>query len=167
MSTLSISANIDRDAISKNAAAAFAGVTYPVSVTLKNQTPRTLILPEVKIRLNPGASEEVEFPDVGRMRRVVSSLAQIAHLTNATPLVDISAKVNNSPRQGTKPATPTTGFVAAAEPEKVRIIHDDGERFLVELNGVQFEPARNQVREDGTLTPGGRKAFSDAQAKRG
>ena len=46
----------------------------------------------------------------------------------------------------------------------VTIVQDDDEAFIVEVQGVRFEPLRNQVREDGTLTAGGLKAFEEAKA---
>ncbi|WP_445364963.1 hypothetical protein ACJJJB_11665 [Microbulbifer sp. ANSA001] len=58
-------------------------------------------------------------------------------------------------------------FPVSVEPPKVpvKVIQDDEEGFVVELEGIQFAPARNQVREDGTLTSGGLKAFESAKSE--
>ncbi|MCO1336069.1 hypothetical protein MO867_17195 [Microbulbifer sp. OS29] len=57
--------------------------------------------------------------------------------------------------------------LSAVEPpmSPVTVIQDDEEGFVVELEGIQFTPARNQVREDGTLTSGGFKAFESAKSE--
>ena len=46
----------------------------------------------------------------------------------------------------------------------VTVVQDDEDAFIVELNGVRFEPTRNQVRDDGTLTAGGVKEYEAARA---
>lgn len=43
-----------------------------------------------------------------------------------------------------------------------QVIVDDGDDFQVIYKGVQFPIKRNQLREDGTLTNGGLKAFKEA-----
>lgn len=42
---------------------------------------------------------------------------------------------------------------------------EDGVFTVQASDGVTFSPARNQVREDGTLTGGGMKAYEEAKAK--
>lgn len=44
------------------------------------------------------------------------------------------------------------------------VVVDNEEDFQVEYKGVQFEINRNQIREDGTLTAGGLKAYKAAIA---
>lgn len=46
--------------------------------------------------------------------------------------------------------------------DKATVIKDDEDAFIVSYQGVEFEVSRNQVRDDGTLTPGGMKAFKQA-----
>lgn len=160
MSTLSIGADMERDVISAKARDAFRA--FPVSVTLRNETARALILPEVKIKMPANSAQTIHFEDEKRMKRAVSSLAQIAHLVNASPLATLTT-VNVAQPDHQNDAHETA---YSTDNERVRVIHDDAERFVVELNGVQFEPNRNQVREDGTLTAGGRKVYASAQEKR-
>ncbi|MCY1562899.1 hypothetical protein D9M68_1003610 [compost metagenome] len=47
----------------------------------------------------------------------------------------------------------------------VTVIQDDEAAYIVELNGIRFEPNRNQVRADGTLTAGGVKIYEAAKAR--
>ncbi|MCE8034611.1 hypothetical protein EKK97_14000 [Billgrantia tianxiuensis] len=42
---------------------------------------------------------------------------------------------------------------------------EDGVFTVQASDGVTFQPAKNQVREDGTLTGGGMKAYEEAKAK--
>lgn len=53
---------------------------------------------------------------------------------------------------------------AVPEEQAVKVVVDDGDDFQVEYKGVQFPVKRNQVREDGTLTNGGLKAFKKASS---
>lgn len=47
-------------------------------------------------------------------------------------------------------------------PEVATVVKDDEDNFVVNYQGVEFPINRNQIREDGTLTPGGLKAFKAA-----
>lgn len=177
MTTLSIGAETDRDVINAKAQAAMAEARYPLNVTLKNETGRMLILPEVQLRLAPASRQTMAIDDERKLTRIVSSLAQIAHLTKTSPLVTLTldgvSEPAPTPEPAPKPApSPTQAPApapAAVTPEltepTVTVVQDDDEHFIVELDGVRFEPNRNQVRDDGTLTAGGKKALADAQAK--
>lgn len=50
------------------------------------------------------------------------------------------------------------------EDDKAEVVVDTDESFQVAYKGLQFEVARNQVREDGSLTAGGLKAYKKAKA---
>lgn len=51
----------------------------------------------------------------------------------------------------------------ANESEKAQVVQDDEEAFRVTYKGKTFEINRNQLREDGTLTAGGMKAYEKAE----
>lgn len=169
MTKLSIGAETDRDVINAKAQAAMAEARFPLNVTLKNETGRMLILPEVKLRLTPASLQAMVLKDARTLTRIVSSLAQIAHLTKTTPLVTLTLEGASVPVPTPKPTPKPAPAPAAATPEPtepaVTVVQDDDDHFIVELDGVRFEPNRNQVRDDGTLTAGGKKALADAQAK--
>jgi len=57
--------------------------------------------------------------------------------------------------------TVESSVTVTEEENGVRIVEDTEESFKVEYNGEVREIKRNQVREDGTLTKGGLKAFED------
>lgn len=48
------------------------------------------------------------------------------------------------------------------EIQTAQVVVDDGEDFQVKYQGVQFPIKRNQLREDGTLTSGGLKAYKNS-----
>lgn len=48
------------------------------------------------------------------------------------------------------------------ESEVAEVVQDDEDAFMVKYKGKTFEINRNQIREDGTLTAGGKKAYDKA-----
>ncbi|PAU79222.1 hypothetical protein [Halomonas salipaludis] len=170
---------------------AFSGAEFPLTVNVANKMTITLSLPEAGIKLRPLASGVATFRDYDRLQRAVSSLEQIARLNNAAQLVILEA-AEPSAEEAKAAAEPApegdageTGDTSGSgdgdsaggdgteqTPEggvevAVTIVQDDEQAFVVELDGVRFEPLRNQVREDGTLTAGGLKAFEEAKAAAG
>lgn len=165
---------IGRPAIGKagaNEAAkqAFSGAEFPLTLTVTNKMTVVLSLPEAGIKLRPLASGVATFRNFDRLQRAVSSMEQIARLNNAKALVELQAGEDDEAGEGAsevgdeQTAAPGTERAGTNEP-KVAVVQDDDEAFVVELQGVRFEPSRNQVREDGTLTAGGLKAFEQAKA---
>ncbi|HAR08414.1 MAG TPA: hypothetical protein DCR98_08390, partial [Cobetia sp.] len=76
---------------------------------------------------------------------------------------DGDGDAKESAEGGETPAKKDEDGAGSGDPE-VTVVQDDEQAFVVELQGVRFEPNRNQVREDGTLTAGGLKAFDEAKA---
>lgn len=153
---------IGQEGANQRASATFSGAEFPLAVAVVNRMTITLSLPEAGLRLGPLASGVATFHHFDRLQRVVSSLEQIARLNNAPVLVEIGSidAMEQVPTQA-----PTEGGSNGSRgDEAVTIVQDNEEAFIVEFQGVRFEPLRNQVREDGTLTAGGRKAFEDARA---
>ncbi|WP_445157651.1 hypothetical protein [Halomonas sp. E14] len=164
---------------------AFSGAEFPLVVNVVNKMTITLSLPEAGIKLRPLASGVATFRDYDRLQRAVSSLEQIARLNNAAQLV-ILESAEPSAEEAKAAAEPVPGGDAGDAGDSddgdsaggdgaeqtseggaegvVTIVQDDEQAFVVELDGVRFEPLRNQVREDGTLTAGGLKAFEEAKA---
>ncbi len=166
---------LGQDGANQKAKAAFSGAEFPLNVKVVNKMTVTLSLPEANIKLRPLASGVATFRNFDRLQRAVSSLEQIAKLNNAKALVELDAGEadgETEPGAGDETAgegggqTATggeTGDSQSGDPA-VTIVQDDEEAFIVEVQGVRFEPLRNQVREDGTLTAGGLKAFEEAKA---
>lgn len=50
-----------------------------------------------------------------------------------------------------------------SNPEVAQVVQDDDEGFYVQYQGKVFEINRNQIRDDGTLTAGGLKAYEAAE----
>lgn len=148
---------------------AFSGAVFPLTVTVTNKMTVALSLPEAKIQLRPLARGVTTFANFDRLQRAVSSLEQIARLNDAKALVELATEEANPGETDGEGGGDSAGD---SQPEggdgggdaKVAVIQDDEEAFVVELQGVRFEPLRNQVREDGTLTAGGLKAFEEAKA---
>lgn len=172
---------------------AFSGSEYPLSVTVINKMTITLSLPEAGIKLSPLARATAVFQSFDRLQRAVSSLEQIAVLNSAKELVVIECEAAEdeeteaqaqADREAKEKAAAEEKAKAESEAEAERqriaeeqrkqqaeggdtavtVVQDDDEAFIVEVQGVRFEPSRNQVRDDGTLTPGGVKAFEEAKA---
>ena len=68
--------------------------------------------------------------------------------------VKISSKVVEE--EPVKETTDTSSEIAT-------VVVDDGDDFQVEYKGKTFPISRNQLREDGTLTKGGMKAYEQAE----
>lgn len=134
----------------------FADSEYPLEVVAANSAPFNLSLPEARLGLKPLATERVVFADFSRLQRAVSSLSQIAELNKMAELVTFEAYTGEDQEEGGS-GQPDAGAVT--------VIQDEGQTYVVEFNGVRFEPNRNQVRDDGTLTAGGLKAYEAAKAK--
>lgn len=134
----------------------FADSEYPLEVIAANSAPFNLSLPEARLGLKPLATERVVFADFSRLQRAVSSLSQIAELNKMAELVTFEAYTGED-QEGGGSGQPDAGAVT--------VIQDEGQTYVVEFNGVRFEPNRNQVRDDGTLTAGGLKAYEAAKAK--
>ena len=137
----------------------FAGSEYPLEVVAANSAPFNLSLPEARLGLKPLATERVVFADFSRLQRAVSSLSQIAELNKMAELVTFEAYTGEDQEEG------EGGGSDQPDAGAVTVIQDEGQTYVVEFNGVRFEPNRNQVRDDGTLTAGGLKAYEAAKAK--
>lgn len=73
-----------------------------------------------------------------------------------------SGKAKAEPRaQETKPGHPDDGFPLTVQD----VTGEDGVFTVQASDGTVFSPARNQVRDDGTLTGGGMKVYEEAKAK--
>lgn len=157
----------------------FAESAYPLEAEVENLTAINLALPEARLHLAPLATARVVFPDFARLQRTTSSLRQIAELNRMAAIVLITASgqeqaLETDEEQAARlqaeeaKAQADAAEVArleALQPKAVTIVQDDEKDYVVELEGVRFTPNRNQVREDGTLTPGGVKLFEEAKAK--
>ncbi len=137
----------------------FADSEYPLEVIAANSAPFNLSLPEARLGLKPLATERVVFADFSRLQRAVSSLSQIAELNKMAELVTFKAYTGEDQEGG------EGGGSGQPDAGAVTVIQDEGQTYVVEFNGVRFEPNRNQVRDDGTLTAGGLKAYKAAKAK--
>ena len=137
----------------------FADSEYPLEVIAANSAPFNLSLPEARLGLKPLATERVVFADFSRLQRAVSSLSQIAELNKMAELVTFKAYTGEDQEGG------EGGGGGQPDAGAVTVIQDEGQTYVVEFNGVRFEPNRNQVRDDGTLTAGGLKAYEAAKAK--
>ena len=137
----------------------FADSEYPLEVIAANSAPFNLSLPEARLGLKPLATERVVFADFSRLQRAVSSLSQIAELNKMAELVTFEAYTGEDQEGG------EGGGGGQPDAGAVTVIQDEGQTYVVEFNGVRFEPNRNQVRDDGTLTAGGLKAYEAAKAK--
>lgn len=140
----------------------FADSEYPLEVIAVNSAPFNLSLPEAHLGLKPLATERVVFSDFSRLQRAVSSLSQIAELNKMAELVTFKAYTGEDQEGGEGGEGGGSGQPDAGA---VTVIQDEGQTYVVEFNGVRFEPNRNQVRDDGTLTAGGLKAYEAAKAK--
>lgn len=71
----------------------------------------------------------------------------------ATP----DAKANVTGNQSTEPEP------GDMDSDKAEVVQDDEDAFKVRYKGVIVDINRNQLRDDGTLTAGGIKAYEDAK----
>jgi len=170
--TASIAIGVAPDALTGQAAndaarAAFADIYYPAEFEFCSHLPAPLVLTEIGLVMDAAAAHRVTMPGFDRLQRCVTTLAQIARSRDYRKLVTIRVL---HPRETAEPepvepvAAPGAAPAAPAVPGAVTVVQDDDEDFVVELDGVWFRPMRNQVRDDGTLTSGGRRAFESARA---
>lgn len=158
----------------------FAESAYPLEAEVENLTAINLALPEARLHLAPLATARVVFPDFARLQRTASSLRQIAELNRMAAIVSITAsgqeqtletdeeqaaRLQAEEEAKAKADAAEAARLEALKPKAVTIVQDDEKDYVVELEGIRFTPNRNQVREDGTLTPGGVKLFEEAKAK--
>lgn len=173
-----------RPVANEDAKRLFRDQQFPLNVVVANRLTVVLSLPEAGIKLDPMARAITKFSDFDRLQRTVSSLEQIARLNDVPEVATLALEVasdeqepESEPQGGADGTTGTEGGEGDATgaeeggagdtaPAKasVNIVQDDDEAFIVELDGVQFEPQRNQVRDDNSLTNGGIAAFKEAKA---
>lgn len=167
----------------------FSAGEFPCTLSVQNHTVTRLVLPELKGLDIPGMSiKEAQFNDIGVLKRVVSSLAQISRLNNFTAIATICAPeflenqnaqesegqtetdVTPSTLQGGEEST-ETDVLGAGETTptqdlevKATVIEElPGGVLRVAVGETQFEVKKNQLRENGTLTAGGISAYQVAQ----
>lgn len=163
---------------SQNVDNVFAAEDFPCCLNIQNHTVTRLILPELKALDIPALSSvEAEFSDLGLLKRVVSSLAQISRLNNYQAMATIyafGADLSGNEQQIQDPVEEVIAPQADA-PALAAESSNDGETYatlieelengslLVEVDGVQFEVKKNQLRENGSLTAGGITAYQTAK----
>lgn len=170
---------LGQDGANQKVKAAFSGAEFPLTLVVTNKMTVTLSLPEAGIKLRPLGNGVATFRNFDRLQRAVSSMEQIAKLNNAKALIELDSGEDadedaDEPDQDEGGATDSEGGnQVTTEGEAggnqggdltATIVQDDEKAFVVEVKGVRFEPLRNQVREDGTLTAGGLAAFEEAKA---
>lgn len=150
----------------KQALGLFGAAAFPLSVEITNKMTITLSMPEAGGTFRPLATRIATFKNFDRLQRAVSSFEQVAKLNKTSALVEIVAQDGeSSPENDQADATGGGRDNGSGDGSPViTVVQDDDAAYIVELQGVSFEPLRNQVREDGTLTAGGLKAFEEAKA---
>lgn len=107
-----------------------------------------------------------EFPTRDITKRKLKVLFQNGRLGYSTDFrtnkidrkqVEVKDSSDESVESETNP-----GVSEQKDEDKVEVVQDDEEAFRVSYKGKTFEVSRNQVRKDGTLTAGGRKAYEKA-----
>lgn len=167
--------SLGKEGANKRALGAFGNAAFPLEVMITNKMTITLSMPEAGGTFRPLATRIATFKSFDRLQRAVSSMEQVAKLNKATALVElVTREAADEPDQkddepGESGESGGSGESSGSgdgggENPTVNVVQDDEEAFIVELQGVTFEPLRNQVREDGTLTAGGLKAFEEAKA---
>lgn len=183
----SISSRTDASSTVENV---FSAGEFPCTLSVQNHTVTRLVLPELKGLDIPGMSiKEAQFNDIGVLKRVVSSLAQISRLNNFTAIATICATeflenqnaqesegqtetgVTPPALQGGEEGTETdvlgagqTSTTDNLEEVKAIVIEElPGGVLRVAVGETQFEVKKNQLRENGTLTAGGISAYQAAK----
>lgn len=183
----SISSRTDASSTVENV---FSAGEFPCTLSVQNHTVTRLVLPELKGLDIPGMSiKEAQFNDIGVLKRVVSSLAQISRLNNFTAIATICSPeflenqnaqesegqtetgVTPPALQGGEEGTETdvlgagrTSTTDNLEEVKAIVIEElPGGVLLVAVGETQFEVKKNQLRENGTLTAGGISAYQAAK----
>lgn len=149
---------------------------FPCTLNIQNHTVTRLVLPELKALDVTGlGSVSAHFNDIGLLKRVVSSLAQISRLNNFPRMATICSPdfmENQNDHLELEVAT-KTAELGALEGQK-QAVQDEvitatvieelpGGVLRVAANGIQFEVKKNQLRENGTLTAGGISAYQAAK----
>ncbi|WP_336273730.1 hypothetical protein [Vreelandella indica] len=163
--------SLGKDGANKRALGVFGNAKFPLEVMIINKMTITLSMPEAGGTFRPLATRTATFKSFDRLQRAVSSFEQVAKLNKAASLVEMVTRDagETDPEDDQASQTDQTGGSGGdggsgdGNPV-ITVVQDDEEAFIVELQGVSFEPLRNQVREDGTLTAGGLKAFEEAKA---
>lgn len=158
----------------------FAAEEFPCTLTVENHAVTRLVLPELKgLDISELGSVDAHFADIGMLKRVVSSLAQIARLNRFPKLATIHVpsylEVPNEPEnpapedQDNIEKTDVLGLgenTATQDPDEVKatlIEEQPGGILLVAVGDIQFEVKKGQLRENGTLTAGGMTAYEAAK----
>lgn len=133
---------------------------FPMTLVIQNHIASRLVLPELKaLDIPPMSSQEANFADLGLLKRVVSSMAQIARLHGYTRIATVYTMEPPEQEATTTSAPADDGQVYA-----VLVEEREGGILLVAVGDVQFEIKYNQLREDGSLTAGGVTAYEAALA---
>lgn len=139
----------------------FSASEFPRSLNIQNHMPTRLVLPELKaLDIAPMTSCEAHFSDIGLLKRVVSSLAQIARLNKYPELATVYAlEISQvaAPVEATTTTTQDSGEIYAQLIQEL-----DGGYLLVAVGDVQFQIRNTQLRDDGSLTAGGVTAYETA-----
>lgn len=167
----SISSRTDASSTVENI---FSAGDFPCTLNVQNHTVTRLILPELKSLDIPGLGlVQADFQDIGVLKRVVSSLAQISRLNRFSVMATISSldlvEAETEETEQADPAaaplneTPESKQQEAEEITATIVEELPGGHLLVAVGEVQFEVKKGQVRENGTLTAGGMTAYQAAQ----
>ncbi len=183
----SISSRTDASSTVENI---FSAEEFPCTLNVQNHTVTRLVLPELKALDIPGlGSIDAQFNDIGVLKRVVSSLAQISRLNHFSAMATIrlpgdlgdqdaqeaeplSETENESDAlQNGETGTPTDVLGAGSatstqdlEQVQATVIEElPGGVLLVAVESIKFEVKKNQLRENGTLTAGGIAAYQAAK----
>jgi hypothetical protein len=158
--------SLGKDGANKRTLGLFGSAAFPLSVEIINKMTITLSMPEAGGTFRPLATRVATFKNFDRLQRAVSSFEQVAKLNKTNALVEIVTPDGESASEDEQPDSAggeSANGSGDASPV-IKVVQDDEAAYIVELQGVSFEPLRNQVREDGTLTAGGLKAFEEAKA---
>lgn len=157
----------------------FATAKFPETFSIENHSSTRLVLPELKaLDIAPFATEEAFFRDLGEMKRVVSSIAQISRLNSYQLLATISTigqqsessedesaaldqenKTSDDELKQDDQTNPPVNNV----PVLATLVQElEGGVLVLIANDIQFQVKKNQWREDGSLTAGGLAAYEAA-----
>ncbi|MCZ0926456.1 hypothetical protein L0636_00955 [Halomonas janggokensis] len=159
--------SLGKEGANKRALGVFGKAAFPLAVAITNKMTITLSMPEAGGTFRPLETRTATFKNFDRLQRAVSSMEQVAKLNKVTALVELATQEDSeaeSEDADSGDSGDSSGGGDGGESLTVDVVQDDEEAFIVELQGVSFEPLRNQVREDGTLTAGGLKTFEEAKA---
>ncbi|PKF35565.1 hypothetical protein [Acinetobacter proteolyticus] len=127
---------------------------FPCTLTIENHTVTRLILPELKaLDIKGMGSKDAHFSDIGLLKRVVSSLAQISRLngfecmaTVRIPSIAEEAKPQDLETDSQNQTAETQNPINDVSTEITAIIvEENGNVLLVEANGYQFEIKKNSI----------------------